>query len=271
MADVVFLFSMFWTGSNQQIASRVLWCYDPNNIDAEAFLLQNYAARLVGAKSSTCIKITLGSPGGPQLTRPLLLRPRPLTSIDLEAQHKAMAAAWARLHSNQVANVFVSQYSHAALAVHELCDTAWSYGFDAALKYGKLPIKLQRNASVALAALESQDKYVNMCIPLVALPCELQSNKKLALAAIDRVKQPHYVFISFNDALRNDEEVALALVAKNYELMLDLPLALRNSKEFVLKAVSINDKCIFYAAAHLQQDNDVKSAAAAARQCKALD
>jgi hypothetical protein len=268
MADVTVFFSMFWTGSNQQIASRVAWCYDPDNVDAEAFQLQSYAARLVGAKSLTCIKITLGSPGGPQLTRPLLLRPRPLTSIDGKARNKALVAAWSSLHPGQVANVFVTQHSQAALAIHSLCSKRLLYGFDTASEYSKLPLDLQRNPSVALAALEVQDT-VNMphSTFLVDLPSELKSNKKFALAALGRVGRRYCVFVSIDDELRKDEDIALALVAKHHDLMLHLPLALRSSRDFVLKAVSVNGKCISYAPAHLKKDKAV--GLAAARQCRA--
>jgi hypothetical protein len=177
-----------------------------------------------------------------------------------------MDAAWSSLQPGQVANVFVTQHSQAALAIHRLRNQS-CYRFDAASEYSKLPLDLQRNPSVALAALEVQDTVVNTRSTLVDLPSELKSNKKFALAALGRVRHPYYVFVSIDKELRKDEDIALALVAKHHDLMLHLPLALRSSREFVLKAVSVNGKCVSYAAVHLQKDKAV--GLAAARQCRA--
>jgi hypothetical protein len=266
MSDVTVLFSMFWAGSNQQIASRVPWCYNLDTVCEQDADFRTFVARFVNTTPFTrSFKITLGSPAGPQLT--YALYSRPYTLRDTRAKNEAMVAAWSSLQPGQVANVFVTQHSEAVLAVNELCSNMmFNLGRRASKYYNELPLNLQRHASVALAALEVHDKVVIKYGGSVSLPRELQTNKKFALAAIGRVRHPCVVFHRLDDKLRNDEDIALALVSKHQGYMCDLPLALQNSREFVLKAVSVNGLCISWAAANLKQDKDVGLAAVC--QCK---
>lgn len=159
-----------------------------------------------------------------------------------------MVAAWSSLKADQVYNVFVTQHSEVELAVDLVYKTRG---------YFALPVALQRNPVVAVAALELGGALGGM-----RLPDELANNKKFALAAMSQVRASAGSLLwNFSDTLCDDEEVVLKGVARHPGGMWHASERLQSNRTFALKVVSVNGACIYDLAPELRSDKAVALAA----------
>lgn len=71
MTDPHLRFAVYCVGSNKLLAADLAICLDSKNVLESSYELQRQVAALAGVESHRHVKITLGSPAGPQLT-PLL-------------------------------------------------------------------------------------------------------------------------------------------------------------------------------------------------------
>jgi hypothetical protein len=247
MTNAMFRFSVKWAGSNQKIAS-LSFAATKSPAWLNNSQLQDQVGALVNIDPQY-IKLHLGSPAGPQLTPVLYTSASVRTSPRLEdlPSHKAMVAAWSSLTTtDQVFDIYVTQHSPAAIAINKMARMSRFCRF---YVYTGLPVTLQRNPAVALAALDLHD------LIYVRLPNELKTNKQFALAATGRAGKDTLKY--FSDTLRDDEEVVLKAVARHEMEMRHASLRLRTSKTFVLDAVSVNGLCISYVAPALKLKKEV--------------
>ena len=263
MADTALHFAVFWAGSNKQIALDLVICHGRKNAFASAVELQRHVAELVNVQLYESIKVTLGSPAGPPLTPALRSYNTALLNLKLEEApaYKAMVAAWTSLEPSQKSNVFVTRHSHTALGIHELlrlyrAQKSRDWAFLIPSEYDRLPQTLQCNPVVAFVAIDLAEYYS------VELPPKLRSSSKFALTVIREVTSPDKSILSrFAPAVRNDEAVVLAAVARLEHELLHVSTELRASKTFALKAASVNGLCVLYLARTLQEDKEVALAA----------
>jgi hypothetical protein len=251
MTSTEFCFSVSWAGSNQLIASSLSLCLDQDDVKTSALKLQRQVAQLANVKPYECIKILLGSPAGPQLTPVLRLRDLKVQKLEDTPAHKAMVSAWLSLTPDCKVNVFVTQHDPVALALDKLVSAT-----NAAFKYDYLPANLRCNPLVALTALDLSKHWD------VELQDELRSNKEFALRAMCRCKSPRTILHRFDyHAIRDDEDVVLAAVARHGDELLHASERLRHCRTFVLSAVLVNGLCIQWAAFELRQDYEIALAA----------
>jgi hypothetical protein len=251
MTNAMFRFSVKWAGSNQKIAS-LSFAATKSPAWLNNSQLQDQVGALVNIDPQY-IKLHLGSPAGPQLTPVLYTSASVRTSPRLEdlPSHKAMVAAWSSLTTtDQVFDIYVTQHSPAAIAINKMARMSRFCRF---YVYTGLPVTLQRNPAVALAALDLHD------LIYVRLPNELKTNKQFALAATGRAGKDTLKY--FSDTLRDDEEVVLKAVARHEMEMRHASLRLQTSKTFVLDAVSVNGRCIYWVAPEFRSDKEVALAA----------
>jgi hypothetical protein len=182
------------------------------------------------------------------------------TQIEHLSSHKAMVEAWSSLATEQVYHVFVAQHSQAALFVDKMARVFRSNNGHRWFLYNKLPLTLQRNPVVALAALELRDQLY------IPLPKELSTNKQFLLRAISQTRAKMPILGNFSYELRNDEQVVLQAVARFAKDIVNASIRLRTSKVFVLQAVSVNGLCINWVYLELGAEKEI--ALAAVRQNK---
>jgi hypothetical protein len=263
MTDPHLRFAVYWVGSNKLLATNLEIRLDSKYVLESSAELQRKVAALAGVEQQQYIKITLGSPAGPQLT-PLLRSLDTLFQGCFKActwqQHmllkQAATIAWSKLHIGKVNTFFVTQHTHSAVAVDQLV-----LGFgkrDASRMYKDLPQSTQCNPAVFITA------HI-LCSGKLSIPDELRSNKKFALDCFKYRKRYNKYLPNLNlthfDALQDDEDVVLASVVKHSTNLYSASPRLRASKAFVLKIVGVNGLCIEWAATELKQDKDVALAA----------
>ena len=268
MTDTALRFNVFWTGSNKQIALDLVVCHTRKNASKSAVKLQRQVATLVNVKLHKSIKVTLGSPAGPQLTPVLrsLDMPLKLDEVALGQKpedtqlHKAMVAAWSELQPNQVTKVFVTQHNPTAVAVDQLLSA--SSQVKGCTIFYDLPQSLACNSLVTLAAIK-------LTGGLITTPNELQGNKRFAILCMRQGKclRTALLYSFAFAALNDDEDVVLAAVARHPQELSFASQRLKASKAFILKAIGVNGLCIKWTVVELQQDKEV--ALAAVRQNRA--
>lgn len=257
LTDAKVCFSVFWAGSNQQVAADLVIRFDSNNAWEVSAELQRLVAALAGVEPHQRIKITLGSPAGPQLT-PLL---RSLKTVLQDTSHtrmlwpKVMMTAWLKLQAGEVNTVFVTQHKHSAFVVDQLVSAYVDRHVSHV--YNNLPRAVQCDPDVFITA------HI-LSRGLIGMPDELTSNKRFARDCFMRWNTSLcFLDLSFFDALlRDDEDVVFAAVNRHGSR--DFYFAsqrLKASKEFVLKVVGLNGLCVRWAATELKQDKEVALAA----------
>jgi hypothetical protein len=251
MTSTEFRFSVSWAGSNQLIAPSLSLCLDRGDVKASALKLQRQVAQLANVEPHECIKISLGSPAGPQLTP--VLRSRTCKKLKDTPAHKAMVSAWLSLKPDCTVNVFVTQHNQVALAIDTL--VLATHALAVGTQYDTLPKTLRCNPLVALTALNLVTDWD------FELPCELSSNKKFALLALCRCKSPYTILSRFDDTIRDQEDVVLAAVARHPNELFYASKRLRGCRTFVGKAVLVNGRCLLWAASELRQDYEIALAA----------
>jgi hypothetical protein len=276
MTDPCLRFAVYCVGSNKRLAADLAIRFNKSDVLESSCELQRQVAALAGVESHPCIKITLGSPAGPQLTPLLRSLDTALNEIYKkvwqDAQlRKAAFSAWSALQSDKVNIVFATQHKPSAVVVDQLI-VASNSGHVSHV-YNDLPRATQCDPAVFLTA------HTLVC--MIGVPDELRSNKKLALYCFQlnkRWNQPYLCCLGLLDfdALQDDDEVVLAAVASKSnqihratsqsEFYWASP-RLKADKAFVLKVVGVNGLCIAGAETDLRRDKDV--ALAAVRQNKA--
>ncbi len=268
MTDSYLRFAVYCVGSNKLLAADLAIRFNKKDVRESSYELQRQVAALAGVVSTQYIKITLGSPAGPQLT-PLL---RSLDALLQEIKdpykdsyfkrdkllEKATKTTWLKLLFSKVNTVFVTQHNHSAFNVSRL---VWAYaGGMVSYMYNMLPRAVQCDPAVFLTA------YI-LVNGLINVPDELKSNKTFALYCFKRYdKSLCYLGLSHFDALQDDKDVVVAAVNRDPRDFYSASPNLKADKAFVIKVVGVNGLCIQWAAADLKQDKDV--ALAAVRQNK---
>jgi hypothetical protein len=267
MTDPCFRFAVYCVGSNKRLAADLAIRFNKSDVLESSYDLQRQVAALYGVESHQCIKITLGSPAGPQLTPLLRSLDTALNEIFKkvwqDAQlRKAAVSAWSALQPDKVNTVYATQHRPSAVVVDQLV-VAYNSGYVSHV-YNGLPRATLCDPAVFLTA--------NTLVCMLDVPDELRSNKKLALYSFQlnkRWNRPYLCNLGLldMDALQDDDEVVLAAVDCNShkEFYWASP-RLKADKAFVLKVVGVNGLCIADAAADLKRDKDV--ALAAVRQAK---
>jgi hypothetical protein len=179
------MISGYWVGSNKPIGPLIPIVLRSSQHSAgnKALLLQHAVAKSIDADVQS-VKVMLGSPNGPQLTR----GPQTLHMMaDVNKKQladKALAEAWAKLEhaTGTIVNVYVTQHSAADIAVDKL--VSYRYVI-VALEFNLMSFELRSNPKVAVAAIflclwrGFNYTYIGCYLKL---PPALCSNKQFVLA-----------------------------------------------------------------------------------------
>ena len=268
--DVVVEFHSFWfavyfTGSNKLVTPNLyvrkgdrLW----SNFMTDSLTKQ--VASLTGIDSNA-MRITLDSPAGPDLGSPIYrFSQERITNLwdFVEKPTVDLEQAWDRVREKQLSltgtpraiALFVSARTSTELAVDKLCRCSIHHGF-LLREYSRLDVALRSNPRVALTGL----KVDNTCgLHLAyALPRHFWLSKQFVLAALSTCSNVQLVFELSDSSLKNDKDVVFAAVSLNGALLRYASPTMQASKPIVMAAVANNAGALNHASDALKTDVDV--------------
>jgi hypothetical protein len=182
------MISGYWVGSNQPIGPPfpiVQWSSKENTAPNKAIWLQWTVSKCIDADFIR-VKVSLGSPNGPQLTRRLQKFCTAQCSYygetdQQELEQKALTEAWTELENAPVGktvNVYVTQYSAADVAVDNLVRHRKTS--NVRIVFNGMSLKLRSNPKVALAAICLEVSYSGH-LPKLDIPTTLRNHKQFVL------------------------------------------------------------------------------------------
>lgn len=275
-------FTIKWAGSNELVAPHVFVAKTKvrmqDAITEKEVCAQDMSRNLVKQVASLAnitdcktIKLTLGSPAGPELTMPLhrLNSDHNKEIPTFSQKERELETHWGLLHAHprsqfsetpvKPLELFVSTHSSVALAINVLyeCNYRAMSVHDA---YSQMDTKLRENPQVALTAIQLDEHF--HCLSKW-VPRRFLSNKQFVLRALAVCRKMGFcgsVFKWADAKLKDDIDVVTTAVTFQGGLLQHMSGTMRASKSVVLAAVSNDWEAVKYASSQLQSDPDILAA-----------
>jgi hypothetical protein len=262
-------FTVKWTGSNELVAPNVF--VEHRLAQYKSHDLVQQVASLANITDCKTIKLTLGSPAGPELSAPLhRLNSDHNKGVPTFLQkERELETHWRLVHDHprnllletpvKPLELFLSTHSSVALAVDTLYE-CYNRCMEVFYAYSCMEPKLRENPRVALTAIQLDEHF--QCLSKF-VPRRFLSNKQFVLRALAVCRKMGFcgsVFKWADAKLKDDIDVVTTAVKFEGRLLQHTSEAMRASKSVVLAAVSNDWEAVKYASSQLQSDPDVIAA-----------
>jgi hypothetical protein len=264
-----FWFTVKWTGSNELVAPNVF--VEHRLAQYKSHDLVQQVASLANITDCKTIKLTLGSPAGPEVSTPLFrLNSDHNKGVPTFSQKERELETHWRLVNDHPRNLlletpvkplelFLSTHSSVALAINTLYE-CYNRCMEVFYAYSCMESKLRENPRVALTAIQLDEHF--HCLSRL-VPRRFLSDKQFVLRALAVCRKMGFcgsVFKWADAKLKDDIDVVTTAVKFAGGLLQHMSEAMRASKSVVLAAVSNDKEAVKYASSELQSDPDVIAA-----------